>query len=151
MCAGSSASRARPATRFSIAIGSMVVRLSVIARGDRYDTPISCRRRLSARSLRSSAKSRIGAPARSASFCSGGLQAMSGFRLRAPFMPCSIAMAWSSAGQKASPCHRNAAVTRDGAQRSVVRRLQGRVPARQQALVLSTDRRRSRLAFCAAV
>jgi hypothetical protein len=57
----------------------------------------------------------------------------------------SIAMAWSSALTQAEHrCQRGLRATICGAPTKV------RVPARQQALALSTDRYRSRVTFCAA-
>ena len=99
----------------------------------------------------SSATSRIGAPARSASSWSGGWPATSASRPRAPSTPCSTATAWSgaAAGRAIAPQARRSRRAR--AQRSVVRRLQGRVQARQRPLLLSAHRHRPRLALPAAV
>ena len=54
-------------------------------------------------------------------------------------------------GRPRQPRHRNAALGGRQAQRPVVRRLQGRVQARQRPLLLSADRHRSCLALPAAV
>ena len=83
---------------------------------------------------------------------SAGSTAMSAFPPRAPSTPCSTATAWSSA--PARPRHRATGTPLSPgarAQRSVVRRLQGRVQARQRAILLPADRHRPRLALPAAV
>ena len=61
------------------------------------------------------------------------------YRPRARCMPCSTAMTWSSVPASGVTRRGNIPVPRPRTQRSVVRRLQGRVQARQRPLLLPPD------------
>src|SRR5262249_36189682 len=80
--------------------------------------------------------------ARSASCWSGGWTRISGFPPKAPFTPCSTGMAWSRSragrdgGRPVRRCRKARHPT------NVVRRLQGRVQARQWPVLLSAHRHR---------
>ncbi len=144
---GSSGSRARPATRSSIATRRTGSRRSAtVAPAGPYANQLPRRSRAS--SSTASGRSRIGAPARSASCWSGSLRR----RFRVPAKSTIHAVLDRHGlvkphGRAAPSRPGHGVVGRRSAQRSLVRRLQGRVQARQRSLLLSADRHRSRLAL----
>jgi hypothetical protein len=90
-------------------------------------------------------------PTRSARCWSADCPAICASQPSAPSTPCSTATTWSAAWAAAAIVPRERAPDRGSPQRPLVRRLQGRVPPRQQPLLLPAHRHRSRLALPAAL